>query len=459
MTTTSRDLALSGELLGPNDDGYEEARRVWNGAIDRRPALIARCANADDVESALRYARERELPLAVRGGGHGVGGHGVCDRGVVIDLSLMRAIEVDPSARVARAQAGCLLGDLDEATQGFGLAAPAGVVSHTGVAGLTLGGGIGWLTRKYGATVDNLLSVRMLTADGELVTANEREHPELFWGLRGGGGNFGIATEFEYRLHPVGPTVLAGPVVYALEDGREVLRRYRDAAAEMPDELTTILDLRQAPPLPSIPEALHGRPVVMIKACWSGPLDQGEQAVAPLRSLGRPLLDLLKPRPFLELQSLNNPAVPHGWHYYWKSLETPPLDDAAIDLLLEHTARVTSPRSYTLLFQLGGALARAPEDATAYPQRDAAFNVNINAVWLPGDERSEDHIRWTRDFFTALEPHTGGRVYVNFLGDEGQSRVRAAYGETKYARLTALKRRYDPDNVFRLNQNIKPAAE
>jgi FAD/FMN-containing dehydrogenase len=447
---------FQGELIRPDDPGYGDARRVWNGTIDKRPTLIARCTGTDDIVAALRFARERELPLAVRGGGHGVAGTAVSDGGVVIDLSPMKGVSVDPQARVARVQAGVLLGELDTATQAFGLATPAGIVSHTGVSGLTLGGGIGWLSRKLGATVDNLRSARVVTADGEHVNASERENPDLFWGLRGGGGNFGIVTEFEFRLHPVGPTVLAGPVYYALEDGFEVLRRYREVAAAAPDELTTILNLRQAPALPLLPAELHGRPVVTVVACWAGELERGERAVQPLRELGTPLVDLLGRRPFLELQGLFDPAVPHGWHYYWKSIETPPFEEALIDTLIDHTSRITSPRSYTIIFQLGGALARVAEDATAYSQRDAHFNVNINAVWLEGDTRADEHIRWTRDFYGAVEPHAGGRVYVNFLGDEGEERVRAAYGEEKYERLRALKRRYDSTNVFRLNPNIAP---
>jgi FAD/FMN-containing dehydrogenase len=351
-----------------------------------------------------------------------------------------------------------LLGELDTATQAFGLAVPAGIVSHTGVAGLTLGGGIGWLTRRLGATVDQLRSARVVTADGTLVTADRRENPDLLWALRGGGGNFGIVTEFEFDLHSVGPTVLAGPVYYALADGVEVLRRYREVVADAPDELTTILQLRQAPPLPFLPEALHGVPVVAVGACWCGELEAGERAVQALRGLATPLADLLRPRPFVELQQLNNGAVPHGWHYYWKSIETPPFTDAVIDTLVEHTARITSPRSYTIIFHLGGALGHVHEDATAYPQRDSAFNINVNAVWLEDDPRADEHARWTRDFYSALEPHAGGRVYVNFLGDEGQDRVRAAYGDAKYARLAQLKRAWDPANVFRLNQNITPAA-
>jgi FAD/FMN-containing dehydrogenase len=305
MATAMGDLALRGELLRPGDRGYEEARRIWNGAIDRRPALIARCVDEQDVASALRFARDRELAISVRSGGHGVAGHAICDGGLVIDLSLLKGVEVDPAGLVARAQAGALLGELDAATQPHGLATPAGIVSHTGIAGLTLGGGIGWLTRALGATVDNLLSARMVTADGSVVTASDEENPELLWGLRGGGGNFGIVTEFEYRLHPLDPTVLAGPVYYALDEGADVLRAYRDAVADAPDVLTTIVNLRLVPPLQFLPSELHGRPVVTVLGCWCGELERGERAVQPLRELGTPLFDGLKPRPFIELQQLS----------------------------------------------------------------------------------------------------------------------------------------------------------
>jgi FAD/FMN-containing dehydrogenase len=410
------------------------------------------------VAAALRHARERDLVVAVRGGGHGVGGHAVCDDGIVIDLSAMRAIAVDPVARTARAQGGVLWGELDAATQEHGLATVGGIVTHTGIAGLTLGGGIGWLMRRHGATVDNLLAAEVVTADGELLRASAGEHAELFWGLRGGGGNFGVVTAFEYRLHAVGPTVLAGPIYYALEDAPAALRFYRDLAAEAPDELTTILNLRRAPPLDFLPAELHGRHVLTVAVCWAGAIEEGERALAPLRAFGRPLVDAVAPRPYVELQQLFNPAVPHGWHYYWKSCELPPLSDGAIDTLVEHAARIVSPRSYIIVFQLGGAIARVGEHDTAYGQRDAAHNVNINAVCLDGDPAREEHADWTRDCFAALEPFSTGRAYVNFLGDEGQARVRAAYGEERYARLVALKRAHDPDNVFRLNQNIDPGG-
>jgi FAD/FMN-containing dehydrogenase len=403
------------------------------------------------VAAALKLARARELPIAVRGGGHGVGGTAVCDDGLVIDLSPMKGIAVDPDAHTARAQGGVLWGELDAATQARGLATVGGIVTHTGIAGLTLGGGIGWLMRRHGATVDNLLGAEVVTVDGRVISADE----ELLWGLRGGGGNFGVVTEFEYRLHEVGPTVLAGPLYYALEDGPEVLRFYRDFVADAPDELTTIVNLRPAPPLPVLPPELHGRPVVAIASCWAGDPDAGERALAPLRAHGRPLIDLIAPRPYLQLQTMFDPAVPHGWHYYWKSWEVPPLTDGAIDTLVERAAAIASPRSYIIVFQLGGAMARPPHD-TAFRQRSEGHDVNINAVWLPDDPDAERHIQWARETFAALEPHGAGRAYVNFMADEGSDRVRAAYGADTYARLVALKRQYDPDNLLRLNQNVVP---
>jgi FAD/FMN-containing dehydrogenase len=330
-----------------------------------------------------------------------------------------------------------------------------GIVTHTGIAGLTLGGGIGWLTRKHGATVDNLLSVDLVTAEGELLTASGDTNPDLFWGIRGGGGNFGIVTSFDYRLHPVGPIVLAGPVFHRLEDAPEVLRFYREFAAAVPDELTTIFELSVAPPAPFLPEDVHGEPIVMVGACYAGPSDEGAEVVRPLKQFGRPIVDLLEPQPYTALQSMFDPFVPHGWHRYWKSVELPPLTDDAIDTLVEHAAATTSPRSYCIVFQLGGALARVADDETAFCQRDAAHNVNVNAVWTADDSESDRHVAWARDFFSALQPHAGERVYVNFLGDEGTDRIRQAYG-SHYERLAELKRAYDQTNFFRLNQNVAP---
>jgi FAD/FMN-containing dehydrogenase len=449
--------SFRGQVIVPADADYEASRRIWNGAIDRRPACIARCTGMADVVAAVRFARERDLLVAVRSGGHGVAGHAVCDGGLMIDLSPMKGVRVDPEARTARAQAGVLWGELDRETQLHGLATVGGIVTHTGIAGLTLGGGIGWLMRKHGATVDNLLSVDLVTADGDLVTASESVNPDLFWGVRGGGGNFGIVTSFEYRLHPVGPTVLSGPIFHPLEDAPEVLRFYREFAAAAPDELTTIFELSVAPPVPFLPQDVHGKPIVMVGACYAGPPEAGVAVVRPLKEFGKPIVDLLEPQSYLALQSMFDPAVPHGWHRYWKGVELPPLTDEAIDTLVAQAAAQTSPKSYCIVFQLGGAVSQVGAEETAFSQRDAAHNMAINAVWTEDDPEPDRHIAWARDFFDAMQPHTSGRVYLNFLGDEGQDRVRAAYGERNYERLAQLKRTHDPTNFFRLNQNIQPA--
>jgi FAD/FMN-containing dehydrogenase len=448
--------SIRGPVIAPDDTEYDAARAIWNGAIDRRPACIAHCTGVADVVAAIRFARGHDLLVAVRSGGHGVGGHAVCDGGLVIDLAPMKGIRVDPVARTARAEAGVLWGELDRETQLHGLATVGGIVTHTGIAGLTLGGGIGWLTRRHGATVDNLLSVDLVTAEGRLLTASRDENRDLFWGIRGGGGNFGVVTSFEYRLHPVGPTVLAGPIFHPLEAAREVLAGYREFVATAPDEVTTIFELSVAPPVPFLPRDVHRKPIVMIGACYAGEPEDGIEVVRPLKELGNPIVDLLEPKPYTALQSMFDPYVPHGWHRYWKSVELPPLTDDAIDTLVAHASAQTSPKSYCIVFQLGGALARARENETAFSQRDAAHNVNINAVWTEDDPEGERHVAWARDFFSALQPHAGGRVYLNFLGDEGPERVRQAYGDGPYERLVELKRAYDPTNFFRLNQNIEP---
>jgi FAD/FMN-containing dehydrogenase/DNA-binding HxlR family transcriptional regulator len=447
---------FAGQLLAPGDQGYDTARRVWNGAIDRRPSHIARCTSVADVVAALRFARQRGLPVAVRGGGHGVAGTAVCDDGLVIDLSPMKDLQVAPGVRTARAGPGVLWGELDAATQAFGLATTGGIVSHTGIAGLTLGGGIGWLMRRFGLTIDNLLAAEVVTADGGVITASADQHPELFWGLRGGGGNFGVVTAFTYRLHPVGPQVLAGPVLWPLEDGPEILRCYQDFVAQAPNQVATILTLRRAPPLPILPVELHRRPVCMITMCYLGDPAAGQQALAPLREVGRPLLDLVDLRPYVALQALVDATVPHGWRYYWKSADLPTLDDDVIDTLVEHPSRIRSSWSYAVLFHLGGAIGDVDEDATAYAHRHAAHTLNINAVWLP-NQPGEDEIAWSREFFSAVQPHQVG-AYVNFLDGDDADRVPAAYGEATYRRLVALKDRHDPDNVFCLNHNIQPST-
>jgi FAD/FMN-containing dehydrogenase len=447
---------LEGKVIGRADPAYDEARKIWNGAIDRSPTAIVRCTEVSDVVAAVRLAHERGLLVSVRGGGHGVGGHAVCEDGLVIDLSPMKVVEVDPSRRIARAEAGVLWGEFDRKTQAFGLATTGGVVTHTGIAGLTLGGGIGWLMRKHGATVDNLLSAEVVTAEGDVVTASAKEHPDLFWSIRGGGGNFGIVTSFEYQLHRVGPLVLAGPIFHSLDHAPELLRFYRDFISDAPDELTTIFNLRRAPAMPLLPSEVHGRPVAIVLVCYAGPPGEGEIIIRPLRAFGSPLVDAIEARPYAELQSMFDATVPHGWHYYWKSSELPPLSDGAIETLAENAAAQTSPLSYCITFQLGGAVSRVGEDETAFSQRDAAHNVNVNAVWKKDDPEPARHVEWARRFHAALEPFACDRVYVNFLGDEGALRVRSAYGKRKYERLATVKEKWDPSNFFRHNQNIEP---
>jgi FAD/FMN-containing dehydrogenase len=441
-----------GQLVRPGDPTYDEHRQVWNGSIDRYPALIARCAGVADVIAAVKFARETGLRVAVRSGGHSFPGLSVADGAIVIDLALMKGVRIDPDTRTVRAQAGVLLGDLDRETQAFGLAVPAGIVTHTGLAGLTLGGGIGWLMRKFGLTVDSLLSVDLVTAQGEFVKASESENADLFWGVRGGGGNFGIVTEFEFRAHPVGPIVLAGPIFWPIEESPRVMRFYRDWIADAPDELTTIVIHRRAPPLPTIPPDLHGKHVVMVVSCYAGPVEDGEALVKPLRSFGSPVLDWCRPKPFVEHQELFDPSFPHGRWYYFRSCDVAALTDDVIDITVEHALQMRSPVNSFPIFQLGGAVRRADEGATAFSGRSAGHTFNINAGTVTSDGFDEER-EWSRNFWTALQPyHTS--VYVNFLMEEGEERIRQAYGAERYDRLKALKRRYDPENFFRLNQNI-----
>jgi FAD/FMN-containing dehydrogenase len=449
---------FQGQRITADDPEYDIARAVWNGAIDRHPRLIARCRATADVAAAVRFARERGLEIAIRGGGHNVAGTAVCDGGIVIDLSAMRAVRVDPGSRTAHVQGGALWGDVDRQTQAHGLATTGGIVSHTGVAGLTLGGGLGWLMRKHGLTVDNLLAAEVVTADGELLRASADQHPDLFWALRGGGGNFGVVTSFQFRLHPVGPTVLSGPILWDAGDAAEVLGFYRDFVRDAPDELGTVVRFGAAPPLPVIPEELHWRPVVLVGACYAGPLADAEALLRPLRAFGRPLLDLIGPAPYLDHQSALDSTVQHGWKYYWKSTFLPELRDDLIDVIAEHAFAGTSPRSYVAMFHLGGAVGRVPAAATAFGNRQVSHAITLDAVWRSGEDHADRDVAWTRRFFTALERYRQG-VYVNFLGaDESPDRIRDAYGTGVYDRLVDVKTKYDPDNVFHHNQNIRPRA-
>lgn len=443
-----------GALLRPGDEGYDAARRVWNGMVDRRPALIARCTGVADVIAAVNFARDNDLLVAVRGGGHNVSGNAVCDDGLMIDLSPMKGIRVDPARQTAVAQGGVTWGEFDRETQAFGLATTGGQVSTTGIAGLTLGGGVGILMHKYGLVVDNLIAVDLVTPDGQFVHASADENAELFWGLRGGGGNFGVATAFEYQLHPLGPIVLGGMAIYPAEQARELLHFYRRFTAEAPDELGTIIAFLTAPPAPFIPPELQGKPAVAVVLCYAGPVEEGQRAVEPLKVFGPPAVDLIGPMPYTAVQQLFDAGVPPGLQVYLKSEHLADLSDAVTDTLLAHTATITSPLTSVALFPLGGAVARVPNDATAFSFRDVAYDYIIFSMWDDPAE-SERHIAWTREFAAAMERFSVG-VYVNEMMNEGEARVRAAYKPATYDRLVALKNRYDPTNLLRMNQNIKP---
>jgi hypothetical protein len=444
-----------GALLRQGEEGYEEARRIWNGAIDRHPALIARCAGADDVAEAVRFARELDLPASVRGGGHAVAGHAVCEGGVMIDLSLMKRIQVDPAARTARAAGGLLWREFDAATQQFGLATTGGIISHTGIGGLTLGGGLGHLMRKHGLTVDNLLSVDLVTAEGESMHVDADTEPELFWGLRGGGGNFGVATALEYRLHPVGPMVLAGPLFWRFDDGPKVLRFLAEFTPGAPDDLGITISMMLAPPLPFLPPDQVGTPVLGLVLAWAGDLAEGGRAIAPLRGIGSPIADMVRPMPYQMLQTLLDGGAPHGRHYYWKSHRLASLTDEAIDALGERLGSITSPFSQIAGWAMGGAVSRVDPGATAVGAREVGFDLSFAAAWPPAAPDADRHVAWVREGWEGLRPQSTG-VYVNFLSDEGSAGVEAAYGR-RLERLVRLKDRYDATNFFRMNANIPPS--
>ncbi len=449
--------SLTGDILLPNHPDYDQTRAIWNAGIDRYPALIARVVNADDVIAAVNFARAHDLLVSVRGSGHNAAGFAVADGALMIDLSLMKRVVVDPEARVAVAEAGARLGDLDAATQAHGLAVPAGTISDTGIAGLTLGGGMGWLMRKYGLTIDNLLAVEIVTADGRLLVASQTENADLFWGVRGGGGNFGVVVSFAYRLHPVGPHVLAGFVVYPIAQAREALQHSRDFMATAPDDLTVFNVLMTAPPAAPFPPELQGKPVLAVAMAYAGPIEEGERVVAPLRACGTPALDLVGPIPYTVWQSLLDESAPYGLHHYNKAHYLTGLDDDAIDVALDYFADVTSPLAQLHIGAVGGAVARVPADATAFAHRDAPNVFWLMNMWPP-DGDAERQVAWTRSFWQAMRPFSTGGAYVNAIGDEGRDGIRAAYAPATYERLVALKRTYDPTNLFRLNQNIAPDA-
>jgi FAD/FMN-containing dehydrogenase len=448
---------LHGHLIRPTDGAYDEARRVWNGLIDRRPALIAQCADEQDVVQAVNFARTHDLLVAVRGGGHNVVGFGTCDGGLVIDLSPMHAVSVDPAAREARAQGGARWGEFDAASQAHALATTGGLVSTTGVAGLTLGGGIGWLMRRHGLTVDNLLAVEMVTADGRQLRASPRENAELFWAVRGGGGNFGIVTSFTFRLHPVGPMIYGGVVLYPIARARDLLRLYGEWVGGLPDELTTMIVFLTAPPAPFVPGPLQGTPMVAVALCHSGPIDQGEALVKPLRQFA-PAVDAVGPMPYLALQGMFDAGAPKGMLAYWKTEYLTGLDERTIDILVGQAKRMGRPFTQLHVHHLGGAVSRMPPGGTALGYRDAPFLINAVGGWMDPAE-TEAEIGWVRESAQVVRPFATGPQYLNFLGDEGAARIRAAYGEENYLRLARVKRTYDPKNLFHLNQNILPSAQ
>jgi FAD/FMN-containing dehydrogenase len=447
---------MRGKVIVPGDETYDQVRVVWNAMIDRRPALIVRALSARDIMAAVNFAREQGLPVSVRGGGHSVAGYAVGEDGLMLDLSLMKGVRVYPNRNRVRAEPGLTWGEFDRETQTFGLATTGGLVSTTGIAGFTLGGGIGWLVRKHGLALDSLMSADVVTADGELLMASSSENPELFWGVRGGAGNFGVVTSLEYQLHPVGPTVLGGMLVHRAEDAPELLRFHREFVKDVPNELTTLAVYFTAPPAPFLPSEIHGKRAVAIALCYAGAIEEGEKVLAPLRRFGEPVADFVHPMSYLALQSMFDESAPPGVMNYWKSCYIGELSDSAIDIILERGAKITSPLSAIHIHQLGGASAMPVDLSTSYSHRDAKFIVNLLGTWTDSRE-NQRHIDWTRDSFAALSQFATG-AYVNFMGEEGEERVKAAYGAEKFGRLTSLKNKYDPNNLFRFNQNIKPSS-
>ncbi len=447
--------SVRGEVIAPRDPGYDEARRIWNGAHDRRPALIVRCDGADDVIAAVGFARSNDLPIAVRGGGHSIAGFSTVDDGIVIDLSQMNDVQVDPAAQRATVGGGAVWADVDQSTQPHGLATTGGLVSSTGVAGFTLGGGIGWTMRKFGLACDNLVAADVVTADGRLVRASETDDRDLLWALRGGGGNFGIVTQFEFDLHPVGPMVYAGPIFYPADASHELLHTFRDWAANAPDEITALVNLTTAPPLPVIPAEWHGKKVAAFIATSSGPVDEGESLVGAFRTVGEPIADLLGPMPYEAIQTLIDPLWEKGIHAYFKATNLAQLDDALIDRLCAIHLEAPGPQCEIHVHQMGGAIARVPDGATAFAERSMPFLLNAVTGWRDPAE-AEAHTDWARTVIDAGAAASTGRAYVNFLGDADAAK--SSYGEQTYARLVELKNEYDPTNVFRLNQNIDPKA-
>ena len=447
---------FGGVLIHPGDDGYDEARTVFNAMVDRSPAVIARCSSADDVATVVQLARAEGLPLSVYGGGHGVTGAAVCDGGICADMRGMHAVTVDPDARIAIVEAGATWGEVDAATQEHALAVTGGRVSTTGVAGLALGSGSGWLERSFGFVCDNLVMAEVVTADGRQVVASTDENPDLFWGLRGGGGNFGIVTRFHLALHPLGPIVLGGMLMYPAEMGRDLLRVFRDFIASAPDEVGAGFAFICAPPLDFVPEPVRGQPVIGVVCCYAGSVEDGIEAFRPLREFGPPAIDMVEPMPYVAVQQLLDGPNPKGMFNYWSGDFFAELPDEAIDVLVDGATKPVSPMTQIILVPGGGAISRVDEDATAFGQRNAPWNIHYLSMW-PDPADTDANVAYTRALAASMKPWTTGRLYLNFIGDEGLERVEAAFGPEKFARLQALKKTWDPTNLFRQNQNIPPA--
>ena len=445
---------IKGSVLVLDDPGYEEARQIWNAMIDRRPAVIVQCVQPDDVQPVIRFARKNGLELSIRGAGHNIGGNALCDNGVTIDFSKMKKVRVDAGKRRAYVEPGATLADLDEATQAHGMATPVGINSTTGIAGLTLGGGFGWLTRKYGMTIDNLISVEMITSDGEKIRASQNENTDLFWAVRGGGGNFGVVTQFEFQLFPLGPQIVAGLIVFPFNQAKQILTKYRQFVTSAPEELNVWVVLRKAPPLPFLPETVHGKEVVILPIFYSGAVAETEKLIAPLRAFGTALGEHIGAQPYVQWQKAFDPLLTPGARNYWKSHNFTELADGALNSIIEFAGKLPSPQCEILIGLIAGAPNRIATDAMAYGHRDARFVLNVHGRW---GEAADDKkcIGWAREFFKATAPYASAGAYVNFMTAEEGDRVAAAYG-SNYERLVEIKRRYDPENVFHFNQNIKP---